>query len=130
VQSKGDETTVEFVFIQAEKSEPDVLVDVCLSWVLFIGQRGTDSQITPLRLELMRPQKNRELLEKHFGCRVRFKAERNAIVLRRSDVNRRFVTYNEELLKILGAQLDSEIEARRAALNIEEQVPRRQAHEV
>lgn len=122
VQSTGDETTVEFVFLQAEKSEPDVLVDVCLSWVLFIGQRGTDSQITSLRLELMRSQKHRELLENHFGCRVRFKAERNAIVLRSSDVNRRFVTYNEELLKILGAQLDSEIEARRAALNIEEQV--------
>lgn len=122
VQSTGDETTVEFVFLQAEKSEPDVLVDVCLSWVLFIGRRGTDSQITPLRLELMRPQKHRELLEQHFGCRVRFKAERNAIVFRTSDVHRRFVTYNEELLKILGAQLDSEIEARRAALNIEAQV--------
>lgn len=122
VQSKGDETTVEFVFLRADKSVPDVLVDVCLSWVLFIGQCGTESQITPLRVELMRPQKHRELLEKHFGCRMRFKAERNAIVLRTSDVNRRFVTYNEELLKILGAQLDSEIEARRAALGIEEQV--------
>jgi AraC-like DNA-binding protein len=122
VRSKGDETTVEFVFLQAEKSEPEVLVDVCLSWVLFIGQRGTDTRITPLRLELMRPQKHRELLEKHFGCRVKFNAERNAIVLRSSDVDRRFITYNEELLKILGAQLDSEIEARRAALNIEEQV--------
>ena len=52
------------------------------------------------------------------------KAERNAIVLRSSDVNRRFVTYNEELLKILGAQLDSELEARRAALIIEEHVKR------
>jgi AraC-like DNA-binding protein len=122
VRSKGDETTVEFVFLEAEKSEPDVLVDVCLSWVLFIGQRGTDSRITPLRLELMRPQKHRELLEQYFGCRTRFNAERNALVLRSSDVNRPFVTYNEELLKILGAQLDSEIEARRAVLNIDEQV--------
>jgi AraC-like DNA-binding protein len=122
IRSKGDETTVEFVFLEAEKSEPDVLVDVCLSWVLFIGQRGTDSRITPLRLELMRPQKHRELLETYFGCRARFNAGRNAIVLRSSDVDRPFVTYNEELLKILGAQLDSEIEARRAALNIEEQV--------
>ena len=122
VRTKGDETTVEFVFLQAEKSEPDVLVDVCSAWVLFIGRRGTDSLITPLRLELMRPQQNRELLEKHFGCRARFNAERNAIVFRTGDVNRPFVTYNEELLQILGAQLDSEIEARHAALNIEEQV--------
>jgi AraC-like DNA-binding protein len=113
---------VEFVFLEAEKSEPEVLVDVCLSWVLFIGQRGTDSLIKPLRLELMRPPNNRELLERHFGCRVRFKAERNAVVLQTSDVNRPFTTYNEELLKILGAQLDNEIEARRAAQNVEEQV--------
>lgn len=122
VQAKSDETTVEFVFLQAENREPDVLVDVCLSWALFIGRRGTDSPITPLRLELMRPQQNRELLEHHFECRVRFKAERNAIVLRSGDVNRRFVTYNEGLLRILGAQLDSEIEAHRAASSIEEQV--------
>ena len=122
VHSKGDETTIEFVFLEAEKSEPDVLVDVCLSWVLFIGQRGTGSLIKPVRLELIRPPKNRELLEKHFGCRVRFKAERNAVVLRTSDINRPFTTYNEELLRILGAQLDSEIEARRAALKIEDQV--------
>lgn len=122
VQSKGDETTVEFLFLKAEKSEPDVLVDVCLSWVLFIGQRGIGSQIKPLRLELIRPPKNRELLERHFGCRVRFKAERNAVVLQTSDVNRPFTTYNEELLKILGAQLDNEIEARRTVQNVEEQV--------
>jgi AraC-like DNA-binding protein len=43
-------------------------------------------------------------------------------VLQTSDVNRPFTTYNEELLKILGAQLDNEIEARRAAQNVEEQV--------
>jgi AraC-like DNA-binding protein len=122
VQSKGDETTVEFVFLQAEESEPDVLVDVCLSWVLFIGQRGTNNQIKPLRLKLIRPPKYRELLEKHFGCRVRFKADRNTVVLRTSDINRPFTTYNEELLNILGAQLDSEIEARRASLNVEQRV--------
>lgn len=40
----------------------DSLAQVRLSWVHFIGQRGTDSQITPLRLDLMRPQKHRELV--------------------------------------------------------------------
>ena len=44
------------------------------------------------------------------------------MVLRSIAVNLPFITYNEELLKIIGAQLDSEIEARRASLNIEEQV--------
>jgi hypothetical protein len=29
-----------------------MLVDMGLSWILSIGRRGTDGQITPLRLEL------------------------------------------------------------------------------
>jgi len=122
VQLDGDEVAVQFVFLRGEGWEPDVLVDVCLSWVLFIGQRGTGSQIKPLRVELTRTVKNRESLEAHFGCRVKFKSNRNALVLRSTAVNLPFITYNEELLKVIGAQLDSEIEARRASLNVEEQV--------
>ena len=36
-----DEVAVEFVWLLAEEEEPDVLVDVCLSWILGIGRRGT-----------------------------------------------------------------------------------------
>lgn len=122
VDSKGDETTVEFAFLKNEGGEPEVLVDVCLSWVLAIGQRGTDGQIKPLRLELARPAQHRESLETHFGCRVRFKAKRNAIVFRSIDLDRPFITYNEELLKTIGAQLDTEIQARQLALSVGEQV--------
>jgi len=60
---------------------------------------ATDGQITPLRLELTRASQNRELLESHFGCRVRFKAGRNALIFRTSDLDRPFVTQNEELLR-------------------------------
>lgn len=122
VESQSDETTVEFAFLKEEGAEPDVLVDVCLSWMLAIGQRGTDGQIKPLRLELARPAQHRESLETHFGCRVRFKAKRNAIVFRSKDLDRPFTTYNEELLKAIGAQLDSEIQARQSASSVEEQV--------
>jgi AraC-like DNA-binding protein len=122
VGSQGDETTVEFAFLKDEGAEPDVLVDVCLSWVLAIGQRGTDGQIKPLRLELTRPAQHRESLETHFGCRVRFKAKRNAIVFRSRDLDRPFTTYNEELLKVIGVQLDSEIQAHKSASSVGEQV--------
>jgi hypothetical protein len=98
---------VGFLFLQAEEVEPGVLVDLCLSWILSIGRRGTDAQVTPLRLELIRPGQHRELLETHFGCRVRFKARRNALVFKNSDLDRPFVTYNEEVLAAIGAQLDS-----------------------
>jgi len=122
IQPNGDETLVLFVFLNDEWAEPDMLVDLCLSWILAVGQRGTDGQIRPLRLELTRDANHQEALEAHFGCGVRFGSVHNAIVFRSADLDRPFNTYNEELLRILGAQLDSDLEARRCASSIGEQV--------
>jgi AraC-like DNA-binding protein len=66
--------------------------------------------------------KHRALLERHFGCRVRFKADRNALVFRSSDLELPFVTHNEELLTMIGTQLDSELESRNTNTNVGEQV--------
>jgi AraC-like DNA-binding protein len=122
VHTTRDEAAVEFSYLQAKEIQPDVLVDLCLSWILSIGRRGTDGQITPLRLELTRPAQNRELLETHYGCRVRFNADRNALVFRSSELDRPFVTHNEELLKAIGAQLEAELEERNASADVGEQV--------
>ena len=113
---------MEFFFIEAKEAQPDIMVDLGLSWILDVGRRGTDGEITPLRLELTRPVKHRALLERHFGCRVHFKADRNALVFRSSDLDRPFVTQNEELLTIIGTHLDSELKAGNAALNVGQQV--------
>jgi len=40
-----DEAAVEFFYLQAEEVQPDVLVDLCLSWILAIGRRGTDGHL-------------------------------------------------------------------------------------
>jgi AraC-like DNA-binding protein len=122
VHTTGDEAAVEFFYLQAEEVQPDVLVDLCLSWISSISRRGTDGQVTPLRLELTRPVQHRELLESHFGCRVRFNANRNALVFRNSDLDRPFVTENEELLKAIGAQLDAELKERNTSPDLGEQV--------
>ena len=122
VEPRGGETSVAFIFLRDEGSEPDVLVDVCLAWILATGQRATDGWIKPLRVELTRSMRDRDLLEKHFGCRVRFKAGQNAIVFSSRDLDRPFVTYNEELLRVIGAHLDSELQARQAASSVVEQV--------
>lgn len=119
---KVQETSVEFFFIAAQEPEPDIMVDVGLSWILNVGRRGSDGEIVPLRLELSRPVKHRAMLESHFGCPVRFKADHNALVFRSDDLDRPFVTHNEELLRMLGTQLDAELEARDTSGNIREQV--------
>jgi len=122
VHKKDKEVGVEFFFVEAKEPQPDIMVDLGLSWILNVGRRGSDGEIKPVRLELARPAKHRELLEGHFGCRVRFKADRNALVFRSSDLDRPFVTHNEELLTVIGTQLDSELEARNTSRNVGEQV--------
>lgn len=122
VTARGEETHVEFAFLNDERAEPNVLVDVCLSWTLAIGQRGTEGQIQALRLELIRPPQHQELLESHYGCEIRFGASRNAIVFRSSDLDRPFMTHNEELAKVLTAQLDSEVQKLHSAHSVGEQV--------
>ena len=122
VHTARDEASVEFFYLEAEDVQPDVLVDMCLSWILSIARRGADGQVTPLRLELTRHVQNRELLETHFGCRMRFKAGRNALVFRSSDLDRPFVTHNEDLLAAIGAQLETELQARKTSADVGEQV--------
>src|SRR6266513_1192567 len=122
VHRKAQEASVEFFFIETKEAQPDIMVDLGLSWILGVGRRGTDGQITPLRLELTRPVKHRELLERHFGCRVHFKADRNALVFRSSDLDRPFVTHNEELLTAIGTHMESELKARNMSANVAEQV--------
>jgi len=88
------------------------MVDVGLSWIVNVARRGSEGEITPMRVELNRPARNRDLLETHFGCQVRFKADRNALVFRSEDLDRPFATQNEELVTIIAAQLDSELSSR------------------
>lgn len=104
-----DEVAVEFVFTEAEYDEPDILVDVCLAWILVIARRGSDGRIVPERLELSRKTANRALFEKHFGCQVRFAARRNVLVFSATAMDRPFATRNDDLSEVLGAQLESEL---------------------
>src|SRR6185436_5815723 len=122
VHRNAQEASVEFFFIEAKEAQPDIMVDLGLSWILGVGRRGTDGEITPLRLELARRVKHRALLERHFGCRVRFKANRNALVFRSSDLDRPFVTHNEEVLAVIGAHLESELKARSASMTLGDQL--------
>ena len=117
-----DEVAVEFVWLLAEEDEPAVLVDLCLSWILGIGRRGTGQPFNPLRVELARSTAHRERLEGHYGCRVQFRAPRNALVFRAADLERPFVTHNADLLAMLGPQLDKELRLRRQGESLAERV--------
>jgi AraC-like DNA-binding protein len=122
IERKSEEASVEFFYVEAAEAQPDLLVDMVFSWILSVGRHGADSQITPLRVELARSAKQRAIFENHYGCRVRFKADRNALVFRSRDLDCPFVTHNEELLAVVGAHLETELEAKSARANVGEQV--------
>lgn len=124
VRTSGGEASVEYLHRDAQEEQPSVLVDMSLSWILFIGRRGTNGQITPLRLDLKRDPRNRKLLEEHFCCPVRFAACRDGLVFRDTDLDRPFVTHNDELLTAIGAHLESELQFREARVTLKEEVKR------
>jgi AraC-like DNA-binding protein len=119
--SRNGESAVEFAFLLAREAEPSVLVDLCLSWILNIGRNGTGQPIAPLRLELTRPARHRETLETHYRCRAKFKAARNALIFRTSDLERPFITHNADLLAMLRPQLEAELSARRSRQTVADQ---------
>ena len=122
VDRGAQEAAVEFFYVEADEPQPDLLVDMVLSWVLSVGRHGTDGQITPLRVDLARPAKHRSIFESHFGCRVHFKADRDALIFRSRDLDTPFVTHNEEMLDVIGTHLELELTARNASANIGQQV--------
>jgi AraC-like DNA-binding protein len=122
----GEVRVVEHVGPRGERlvgrEAPEVVVDLCLSWIISLGRRGTENQVRPLRAELARPSRNRALLESHLGCRVRFKTGRNALVFRDADLDLPFVTQNDELLAAVRDQLETALEERTVAGDVREQV--------
>ena len=118
----GEESAIEFVFLFGANTEPAVLVDCCLAWILDIGQRGTGERFYPLRVELARPADHVEALENHFHCRVKFDAGRNALVLRSSELERPFITHNPELLELITPQMDADLAAKQSRRNVIDEV--------
>ena len=77
--------------------------------------------MNPNRVELQRAPAQRELYERYFGCPIRFKANQNALVFRKADMDLPFVTYNAEMLAIVAPQLEAELTQQLAQKTFSEQ---------
>ena len=112
------ECRIEFEWLLTREPTPPLLIDAAFASMVELGRRGTGRPLRALRVELMRGDDRRNLgnlHEAHFGCPVKFKAKRNAILFRTADLDLPFVTYNAALLAMLSPQLDRELAERRAA---------------
>jgi len=115
MQQKDDQVwTIRFRWTLAVDVEPMVLVEHCFAWLLTIARRGTETRISPLRVELVQDRAHIKMLEKFFGCPVLCGATQNAMVFRLSDAQLPFVTHNSELLEMLAPQFEQKLEQRSA----------------
>jgi AraC-like DNA-binding protein len=124
ILTQGDEHSARFRWLLAEREAPDCLVDLVFAWLVTIGRRGTGlgTAFSPLRVELRRPARSARVYERHFGCPVAFGAAADALVFRRADVERPFLTHNAEFLAILAPHLEAELSRQRAQQDLVEQV--------
>jgi len=122
IAERGNECTVQFIWLLADEEEPGLLVDTCFAWVLGIGRRGTGRGLKPKRVEFQRAEANREIYEAHFQCPVKFGARQNALIFNKADVDRPFLTHNADLLAIVAPQLEAELTQQMAHRTISEQV--------
>ncbi len=118
---RGEECTVRFEWLLAHEAEPAMLIDLCFAWVVSIGRRGTAGPLNPKRVEFQRAAAHRDMYEAHFGCSIKFKSSQNALIFRKADMERPFLTHNAELLAIVAPQLEAELAEHLAQKSLSEQ---------
>src|SRR4029077_6177949 len=87
-----------------------------------LGRRGTKRRLNPKRIELTRPAERENRFEEYFGCPVKYRTTRDALILRAADLELPFVTHNDELLQMLAPQFEQELKGRRTKKSILGQV--------
>lgn len=113
VVAEGDRCILALTWPHAGASVPAALTDASMTSLLDLARTGTGEDIRPVRLELRRGPS--DAISSHFRCPVRWGAELDRLILRRSDLDVPFRTYNQELLEMLDTALDAEMKSGRAA---------------
>ncbi|MDY8109261.1 AraC family transcriptional regulator ligand-binding domain-containing protein [Fulvimarina sp. 2208YS6-2-32] len=86
---------------------PRSLTDATMGSLLALARAGTGRNVRPLRLELQRGPS--AAISTFFRCPIGWNAERDRLILTRSDLLLPFETYNRELLDLLDRALSSDI---------------------
>jgi AraC-like DNA-binding protein len=118
---RGNECAVQFVWLLAHEQEPPLLVDVCFAWIIAIAHRGIGRPLSPKRVEFQRAPEHRQMYERHFRSSVKFKADQNALVFSKADMELPFVTHNADLLATVAPQLEAELSEQLAHKTFTEQ---------
>lgn len=97
---------IRFEWYYADRNPPAILTDRAFAFLLEMGRNGTGRRIDAAGLELTRPHHDPRGLEKVFGCRVRFGAQHDVLVLRQKDLDLPFLSPDTEADRVLVSQLE------------------------
>ncbi|RYD66711.1 MAG: AraC family transcriptional regulator [Verrucomicrobiaceae bacterium] len=123
INPKRDEVAVEVAWpLVADEPVPNLLIDAVFALVLELGRRGTKTRLSPKRVELARRAAPENKFEEYFGCRINYRAGRDVLVLHAKDIERPFVTHNDELLMMLTPQFEQALEDGQSEQSVLDQV--------
>ena len=123
ITPKGDEVVVEVGWpFGGDEEPPALLIDAVFALVTELGRRGTKMKLNPKRIELTRPADPKNGCEEYFGCAIKYRASRNALIFRAADVDLPFATHNDELLEMLAPQFEKKLKEGRAKESVLGQV--------
>ncbi|WP_028594909.1 AraC family transcriptional regulator [Paenibacillus assamensis] len=122
ITEENDSCKIELEWLDKEHTGPHILIGITLAFLLELGRRGTGQPLTAQFVEFSHGMGDMRTLEKYFGCRIQTGAKCNRLTLHRSDLDRSFTTYNEELLEILTPALDQSLHEQQYSHSIAEVV--------
>lgn len=122
VSHENGECTISSKWLYATEPTPAIAIDVAFAFLVELGRRGTGQHLSPLRVELARPDPMNDVHRAYFGCPIRYSASRDRLILRSADLDRPFPGHNPELLEVLTPALAAALGELQAQSSISEQV--------
>ncbi|MDG4853848.1 MULTISPECIES: AraC family transcriptional regulator [unclassified Mesorhizobium] len=119
---ENGEVSISSEWLYATKPEPAIAVDITFAFLVELGRRGTGQNLSPVRLELRRPNPGSDAHAAYFGCPIRYGAPGDILILKAPDLDRPFPGHNPELLEILTPALASALGELQALTSIRDQV--------
>jgi AraC-like DNA-binding protein len=99
---------------------PPHLADAALASMLVLLQRGSGTALAPVRVELMRARSEEAMLRRFYACEIRFGANRDALVLARSQLDVPFLAPNADLVALLVPTLEAKLKPRQGESFVED----------
>jgi AraC-like DNA-binding protein len=101
------EARVAFEWLLAGEDPPRMLIDGVFASAVRLAREGTGKPLAPRRLELTRRKADEAMLERHFGCEVRFDAATDLLVFDETVLAEPFETHNPQMLEVLVPGLEA-----------------------